>query len=71
LSPATIRIKEELSAHGELAASRHDLPGGPGSAFLPGSFDFAFFLLVLLPPAPFNPPHCHSTLNFPHSLQIT
>jgi hypothetical protein len=34
-------------------------------------FDFAFFLLVLLPPAPFNLPYCLSTLNFPHSLLIT
>jgi hypothetical protein len=35
-----------------------------------GAFDFAFFLLVLLLPAPLNPPYCRSTPNFPHSLQI-
>jgi hypothetical protein len=33
--------------------------------------DFAFLFFVLLPPAPFNPPHCRSTLNFPHSLHFT
>jgi hypothetical protein len=33
-----------------------DAPGAPGAGLAPGRFDFAFFLFVLLPPAPFTPP---------------
>jgi hypothetical protein len=46
----------------------------PGAALfaLEGTgFDFAFCSIVFLPPAPFNPPYCHSSLNFPHSLLVT
>jgi hypothetical protein len=52
--------------------SYHEVsPVAPGADAAPGVFDFAFFFFALPPPAPFNPPHCHSPLNFPRSLLIT
>jgi hypothetical protein len=46
-------------------------PGAVHLASKGAVFGFAFFPFALLPPAPFNPPYCRSTLNFPHSLLIT
>jgi hypothetical protein len=67
-APANTSTAGALAAAGAYLACPYVVGDRIGA---PGGFDFAFFFPVLLPPAPFIPPHCRSTLNFPHSLLIT